>query len=813
MMGNGFPFESSAVRHRVKLNLSVVILALITTWPAPPTARSAPTTAAVVTSDRRSTPIAPELRGRIVEDIQITGNTQVSTAVIRNYIRTTVGQPLDPATVEEDYQRIFSLKKFANVEARVERTSTGVIVDFHITEHKQIREIRFVGNTHAEAGTLLDVIDLKAGEAIDHFRINLAKLAIERYYRDHNYTYAHVNIASQALEERGIVLFNITEGPNIRVRNVAMVGAKSFTADKLKDQIKTSSWVWIFRRGKLDLDQLEDDIGSIRRFYEQHGFFDVRVGRKLLFSANQGEVEVQFLIDEGRRYTVNHISFVNNHALSEAELRRNLKLVEGMPYNLDIVRRDVRQMVKAYSPLGFIYLPRSSAPEYLRIDPRTRFYEDAGKVDLVYNINEGHTFHVGRVLVKGNSKTQDVVWLRLLRVNPGQLYNSYELEQAADRMKGTSLISSVTITPIGDDPNVRDVLVEVQETQTAFILFGAGVTSSLGVLGNISYEQRNFDISNVPGSFRELFSRNAFTGRGQYFKVVFEPGTQLTQGRVIFDEPWLFDQPYSLHTDTFYSTVDREHYYEGRFGERLSIGKQFNNYNVLRLNLRAEQVEINHIDNRQNRAFEILQLAGHSNITGAGLDYRRDTSDSTILPSKGTKFDVSYEYAGAFGGDYHFNKVEASFSLYQLIREDLLDRKTTLTWRLNSGYIWGGRSPFFERFYAGGLGSVRGFRYRGISPRSGIDDDPIGGNFTITGGVELNFPIYQELLRGVVFADAGTVENNARFGTIRTSIGAGVRVTLPIFGQIPLALDFGFPLTKDRRDDTRIVSFQLGFGS
>lgn len=118
--------------------------------------------------------------------------------------------------------------------------------------------------------------------------------------------------------------------------------------------------------------------------------------------------------------------------------------------------------------------------------------------------------------------------------------------------------------------------------------------------------------------------------------------------------------------------------------------------------------------------------------------------------------------------------------------------------------------PFFEKFYAGGLGSVRGFRYRGISPRSGPEEDPIGGDFSLTGTVELNFPVAGDVLRGVVFADAGTVEQDFELGTIRSSVGVGIRLTLPIFGQLPLALDLGFPITKDDQDDTRYISFSLG---
>jgi outer membrane protein insertion porin family len=207
---------------------------------------------------------------------------------------------------------------------------------------------------------------------------------------------------------------------------------------------------------------------------------------------------------------------------------------------------------------------------------------------------------------------------------------------------------------------------------------------------------------------------------------------------------------------------------------------------------------------------EILELEGHSTITSLGAAIRRDTTDSRIFPTRGSVMDAAYEYAGAMGGDFNFHKVTLGLNYYQTLSEDLLDRRTVISYRADAGYIFGD-APFFERYYAGGLGSTRGFKYRGISPRSGVEEDPVGGDFILTGTVEMNFPVAGELLRGVVFADAGMVEEDFRFGTIRTSVGVGVRITLPIFSQLPLALDFAIPITKDDQDDTRFLSFSLGF--
>jgi outer membrane protein insertion porin family len=168
------------------------------------------------------------------------------------------------------------------------------------------------------------------------------------------------------------------------------------------------------------------------------------------------------------------------------------------------------------------------------------------------------------------------------------------------------------------------------------------------------------------------------------------------------------------------------------------------------------------------------------------------------------------EFYGALGGDYSFQKYELNWDSYHTLHEDLTERRTVLGLHANAGYI-SGDSVFFERFYGGGIGSVRGFRFRGISPRGGLAEDPVGGDFAMSGTAELNFPLVGELIRGVTFADVGTVERDLEIGTIRSSVGVGIRVILPLGGnRLPLAIDFGFPLSKDRQDETQIISFSFG---
>jgi outer membrane protein insertion porin family len=651
---------------------------------------------------------------------------------------------------------------------------------------------------------------VKAGEAIDHFRINVARDTIETYYRDKNYPFVHVEIGDDTLNQDGIVFFHVTLGPNVKIRKVKFIGNKSFSSDRLNGQVKTSSWIFVLRPGTFRPETVEQDVAALQRFYQEHGFFDVRVGRKLVFSPDQSSLMVEFLIDEGVRYTVDRVSFRGNSSVDDSVLRQNLKLTAGLNFDAETLQRDVREIVRAYSPYGFIYEPEQRNPDYLHISPKTVFHKDAGKVEIVYDISEGQRFKLGRILVKGNWKTQDKVILREIRVAPGQTYNSGEIADATDRLRGTPYFATINMTPIGDDPNVRDLLVEITEGKTANFSIGAGVSSNGGVGGNLSFQQRNFDLGNVPDRFSDLLSDRAFTGAGQDFRISLEPGTEQTNASIRFSEPYLFDQPYSFSGELYLRDRQRDIYDDNRLGSTMTLGNRFNYVYSASLSLRGEQVHIENVDDPAVRAPEIFNSQGYGFLTSAGPHFRRDTTNRGPLAYKGSIVNLGVDFYGALGGDYHFQKAALSWDRYLTLNQDLLDRRTVLALHADTGYIFG-NAPFFERYYGGGIGSVRGFDYRGISPRSGLEDDAIGGNFVLTGTAEISFPLAGEVLRGVVFTDAGTVEQSMEINKIRTSAGFGFRLTLPMLGQTPLAVDFAVPITKDDLDETQYISFSFGF--
>ena len=272
----------------------------------------------------------------------------------------------------------------------------------------------------------------------------------------------------------------------------------------------------------------------------------------------------------------------------------------------------------------------------------------------------------------------------------------------------------------------------------------------------------------------------------------------------------MLDQPYSLSLSGYYDTRIRPVYNDDRVGTSIGIGRRFNYIYSASVALGAADVDIKDLEFPEFvRAPEIIEGLGHHTLTTASVKFERDTTNHGPITYEGIDSWVSFTDAGALSGTVNYERYQFSTTGYQLISDDLLGRKSVLDVHWEGGDDLR-KAPFYERFYGGGIGSIRGFEYWGISPRDGIGVDAVGADFYTTGTVEYGFPLAEEFLRGVVFLDAGDYESTMKFGDIRTSVGFGFRLVLPIFGKQPLALDFGFPITHSPQDNEQVLSFSFG---
>jgi outer membrane protein insertion porin family len=768
-----------------------------------------------------------DLLDRPISEIQLEGLQRVNRQTVLNNIRSAVGEPFDPAVVRADVARLNRLGQFRFVEADAQLRDDGsVLLLFRVTEQAIIAEVQVVGNRLISDQDLLAVAPLVPGGPRDDFLIQNARRAMEELYRKRGHYLTNVTINQSELDRAGLLIFQVNEGPRVKIRVVEFQGNQAFTPDELWPEIKSRTAMFLFRKGELDEELLADDVAALDRFYKDRGYLDVRVDRQIETSPDGSEAKVTFVIAEGPRYTVRSIrtSTIEGKPLkvfAPEQIAAIIELKEGDVYSRELMRKSIAAIQEAYGAMGYMLSEEDrrqlrSEDWAVIVDPTELRVADAAQVDVIFEILEGRQYRVGEVQVQGNFLTRDkVVRRELINVTPGRPFDTREIQLSEDRLARTRLFNQARITVQREDPDepgYRDVLVEIKERNTGSINFGVALGSDSGVFGELSLTQNNFDITDTPESLNELITGRAFRGGGQRFNATLRPGTEIFQYVMSLSEPHLFDTDYAGSISGQFRNRIYEDFDEQRIGVSFGLGRQFGDVWQATMRSRVERIELNNI--QAEAPTEIFLDAGPDTLTTLGIGVSRTTIPLLGRPGGGSRFEVSYDRYGALGGDIDFNLVNSEYTVFFTLDEDFLGRLTTLKFSTRVGYLWGGRAPVFERFYLGGR-TLRGFDFRTVSPK-GIradtlmpSDEPIGGDFLLFVGTQYEFPLLADALTGVVFVDSGTVTESPGFDPYRVSVGFGVRMTIPQFGPNPLAFDFAFPLLKDDSDEEQIFSFSV----
>ncbi|MBI4717833.1 MAG: outer membrane protein assembly factor BamA [Planctomycetes bacterium] len=734
--------------------------------------------------------------GKFITGVEFEGLSRSTPAFAADLVRLRAGDPYDPRTLDEAVERLLRTGRYLSVRYSTADEPDGVRVTFVVAERALLTVVRFAGNHKFNERKLRDQAGLKLNEPVDRFALRDAQEAILRLYREAGYSDVGVSFNEDEVDRSGEVLYTIEEGRRTRVRKIVFEGNASIRARELKKQVETKPAFWFFRAGALEKDRLETDVAQVQKYYRDQGFLDARV------SVRQEEIKASdlrlvFTIEEGTRYTVETLTFTGQTFFSTEDLERMSRTRVGGYIVQPDLDADVRAIRDAYGEAGYIYATVRAV----------RVFSDApGLVRVTIEISEGEQFRVGRVVVRGNARTKDKVVRRALNLYPpDDLFNLTEAREAEKRLLETRVFSSARVIPVGDEPGVRDVVVDVQESEkTGDFLFGVGVTSNSGLVGSIVLDLQNFDIADRPKTWKEFFKFKAFHGAGQRLRVELQPGTEVSRFRIDFTEPYLFDKPLRFDTGLFYFERDRDGYAETRVGSTVSLGKRFERGRLAgwsgELALSLEQVTIDDLDLFTAR--DIRDDEGDHFLPSVKGTLLRDRTDSRFIPTTGDRLRVSYEQ---FFGDYSFGKLNAGYSWYKTLRTDALDRKSVLNLRAEGGIIVGD-APVFERYYAGGIGSIRGFKFRGVGERAGLDDNNVGGDYLVLLGAEYSFPVYGDNVRGHVFLDTGT----AGSGAYRAAVGVGVRLTIDLLGPLPLEFNIALPIASDADDDEQVFSFVVG---
>ncbi|MDR1964824.1 MAG: BamA/TamA family outer membrane protein [Planctomycetaceae bacterium] len=402
--------------------------------------------------------------------------------------------------------------------------------------------------------------------------------------------------------------------------------------------------------------------------------------------------------------------------------------------------------------------------------------------------------------------------------NQGIIFTQHKIPTPSPLVLGNPYSSLGNNTDIRIDPNAPpgvsnkiypvDGYWNVQETRTGQLMMSVAVSSDAGLMGRFIIEEQNFDILNFPKGFRLSDWKNAFRGKGQRFRIEAVPGTEVQRYSASWDTPYLFDLDYSFGVSGSYYERYYDEWYEDRIGGSVSFGKLWTPDFSTRLILGAHQVSIYRPTYPYSQ--DLINALGHHPMYTIGLEASYNTRDSEYMPTEGHLVTFGVEQVL---GDYQFVRGNIDFRKYFMLHERP-DRSGRWVLGIRSSLgISEKNTPIYERYFGGGFTSLRGFEYRGVTPRDS-NEAILGGCMEFYNSAELVFPITaDDMIRGSFFIDTGTVEKSITKweSNYRVAVGFGLRLTIPMMGPAPIALDFAFPISKEHGDERQVFSFNVGF--
>jgi outer membrane protein insertion porin family len=750
----------------------------------------------------------------IVEDVVVVGNRQLTDEEIREVVQDSVrlasGVPIDEFQIgqaQSAIEDLYRTKGYYQVEVSIDKSELGDsgIVVFRVREGERIKvtSIRFEGNESFLSKELRPSIKTRiagwfnAGP-LDDGVLDRDVAALVRFYKDRGYidVRASREITPSPNGKEAIVAYVIDEGRLYTLRSVvvrnANPGARTFgflSRDIDEAQVRALVSEEDFaslRAYGLSSGQQE----GLERASEESGFEEIRAW--VLEAVRRNDRRIEQPLD----------------VLTPEQVAGIMEIKRGDVYSVDRIRKSVGAIREAYLKMG--YVDSSVVQREIRAN-------ESSEVDLVLSIREGGRYRTGMVHVQGNDLTQQKVIRREIQNRPDRWLDATEVTETQRRLNEGQLFAPnarVTIQAADPDmPGFRDVLVQVEETNTGRVSFGAAVSSDSGVAGLINLNQRNFDLFDTPDSVDEFVKGRSFRGAGQTFNLMLQPGTEQSVYSVALTEPDLFETPYSVTGEVFFRDREFDEYDEERYGGRLGFGRRFGRQWTGNISLRAESIQLSEID--PGSSVDVFEVEDRQEITSLGFGLIRTTADSRFRPSKGARTEIGFERVGLLGGDFDYTKLTAEHQVFITLDEDILGRKTVLKIEGRVGVIpEEDEAPVFERFYLGGR-SFRGFRFRGIGPvgiknNSGKPgDDHVGGDMLLFAGMQVERPMWKDMFAVVGFVDSGTISDDIEIEEYRVTAGFGIRLYLPQFGNAPLAFDFAFPVVKESTDETQVFSFSI----
>ena len=745
----------------------------------------------------------------VVADSQDSNYIQESLADrVYHLIRTAVNQELSEKILADDIKVLMQSGSFDDV--KIERVSLGgdrVGINFIVKPKPVVTNISITGNAIYKTKKLKKLLTLEVNKTLNERKLAESRKAILEKYRNAGYYGTEVTTAEERnAAGNGVnIVFTIKEKPRTKLKGVSFIGNTVFTEDELKNAIVTKRqwWRYIFRFGNYYNEYQHDlDKEALQKIYHNKGYLDFQVTDIIENKLEDGKwVALTYKLQEGLPYKVKDITMTGATTFTPEKLFANTSLKAGEYYNAALEATDTDIMKSMYEEKGFLDL---------RLYPTHKIDSDAHEVVIEYRVSEGNVCKIRDLIITGNEYTQDKVIRREMAIFSEDLGDNSKIRASKNRLMNLGYFSRVDIIPaVTETPDLRDLRIEVEEKPTGQVSVGAGFSTEDSVIGFLEFNETNFDISKLLGL--EWPPK----GAGQRFRARVQAGSEVSNAVISLTEPWFLDKQLELHTEIFFNNRFEDAYDQRSVGagSMLSWPIAFRvpftehvEYWRMGVGARVEYVRISHVDNDEHD-FEKLDedwlerwyrnsgtVRGHNifddedTFWANRLIWRvsRDTRNSFRFPSRGSIISLQTEYVTEALGSYeNYAKIELSGAKYIPAFRDVI-----LKTGFNFGSATGEKAAIFDRYFAGGIGTMRGFKRRDVAPVDAFKD-PLGGNTLLTGTVELLQPV-KDFMYFCSFLDVGNVwwdSFDFDADDLNVSIGLGLQ-----FKVIPLNLYYGYPI-------------------
>ncbi|MEW6221074.1 MAG: outer membrane protein assembly factor BamA [Thermodesulfobacteriota bacterium] len=751
---------------------------------------AAPSTAELFTVARSLVGRALAHAGRFhqIASLAVTGNNRIDAAAILRTVTSRPGDRLDRVRLRDDLKAIFRMGSFDDVRVAVEETEKGAAVVFQVTEKPVIHAIRFTGMEELEEKDLKEVVSIGANTILNTRLLKESEDKIRKLYKEKGFYSATVEAKLTPLADNQVdVEIAVVEGPEVAIEEIRIVGNTAFDAGDLTDVMETSEkglFSWLTESGRLKREVLDQDLERIAAFYHNHGFIDAKVGTPEI-SQEEDRLFITIPVQEGARYRVRSVQIAGDLLASEEILLTHVLSGkdEDAFFSRKLLREDVLRINDIYADRGYAFV---------EVRPDVKRDDEARQVDITISVSQGALVHVNRIDIRGNTRTRDKVIRRELAVRELDVFSAGAMRTSNSRLQRLDYFEEVHITPEpGLAENTMDVTVEVKEKPTGAFSIGAGYSSAESLL------------------FMAEISEKNFLGKGQNLSLQANLSSVTNRYNLSFTEPRWNDTHLLVGFDLYDWTREYDSFTKDATGGQLRTAYPLWEKIVGSLAYGYEHVQLTDVS---ANASVFIRDSQAINVTSAAtLGLRRDTRDRLYDASSGSDHGVSVKYAGGpLGGDSAFTKMEARSGWYF----PFLHKDVTYHLEGTIGYAFenkGGRLPVYEKFFLGGINSIRGFDSAHISPKDPDTGERIGGEKMWMMNAEWIFPLVKEAgLKGVVFFDVGNVYRDsegwdARF--LKKATGAGFRWMSPLG---PLRLEWGLNLDPVDDEDRTNWDFSIG---